>query len=287
MSTNTLTLGQVEARNVIRAIGIDIPADTAKRTRLHHRMVDSWGRNPDNEWTPGQGVCKVCAKRFCPAGEDIVTVELFGEPMTIPVPVCEECSPLVSDHYRQRDEDGSQDATATPQWDEMCPLRFKEAIAMPSLPPRIDRAAFGRVEGWKGGSRGLYVFGPTGTGKTTAFWALARLLEQDGTKPVILRAIELGRQLSTAARDLKDVQHLCRCRVLMIDDLGKEKANPAMSSLLSEVFDARYGDRLPVIVTTRFSSEELRDRFAEPSIGEDICRRLFELCDGVTFEVAK
>jgi DNA replication protein DnaC len=101
-----------------------------------------------------------------------------------------------------------------------------------------------------------------------------------------LRAIELGRQLSTAARDLKDVQHLCRCRVLMIDDLGKEKANPAMSSLLSEVFDARYGDRLPVIVTTRFSSKELRDRFAEPSIGEDICRRLFELCDGVQFNAA-
>jgi len=287
MTTSTLTLGQVEARNVIRAIGIDIPADMAKRTRLHHRMVESWGRNATNEWLPGQGVCKVCARRFCAAGEDIVETELMGESITIPVPVCDDCSPLVSEHYHQGEQADGEDATATPQWDEMCPLRFKEAIQMPSLPPRIDRSAFSRVEGWKWHPRGLYVVGPTGTGKTTAFWALARELEQDGTKPVILRAVELGRQLSTAARDLKDVQHLCRCRVLMIDDLGKEKANPAMSSLLSEVFDARYGDRLPVIVTTRFSSKELRERFAEPSIGEDICRRLYELCDGVTFEATK
>jgi hypothetical protein len=287
MTTNTLTLGEVEARNVMNATGIDMPADSARRTRLHHRMTRAWGGSPTHEWAPGQGVCKVCATVFCPAGEDIILAVVCGHSMTIPVPVCDDCAPLVTEHYQQVGSLESRDVTLTPQWDQLCPLRFKQALQMPSLPPRIDRGAFSRVEGWQGGSRGLYVVGPTGTGKTTAFWALARKLEEDGTKPVILRAIELGRQLSTAARDLKDVQHLCRCKVLMIDDLGKEKANPAMSSLLSEVFDARYGDRLPVIVTTRFSSKELRERFAEPSIGEDICRRLYELCDGVSFEVAK
>lgn len=283
MNTQTLTLGQVEARNVIRATGIDMPADPACRTRLHHRMAQAWGSSPTHEWTPGQGRCKVCAKSFCPPGEDIITATVCGEPMTIPVPVCDDCAPLVTEHYHQGEAIESRDVTLTPQWDELCPMRFREALEMPELPPRIDRAAFRRVADWQWSPRGLYVVGPTGTGKTTAFWSLARKLELEGTKPVILRAIELGRQLSTAARDLKDVQHLCRCRVLMIDDLGKEKANPAMSSLLSEVFDARYGDRLPVIVTTRFSSKELRERFNEASIGEDICRRLYELCEGVQF----
>jgi DNA replication protein DnaC len=69
----------------------------------------------------------------------------------------------------------------------------------------------------------------------------------------------------------------------MIDDLGKEKSTPAMAALLWEVLDKRYGRGLPLVITTRFSGAELRQRYGEECLGDDIVRRLNELCTGVLF----
>jgi hypothetical protein len=281
----TLTLAQVEARNVSRATGIEIPTVPEHRTRLHHRLVNAWGSSSTREWNPGQGICKVCGTQFCEPGDDIVRADVCGEPMEIPTPVCAACSPFVSEHYHCG-EKAVLDVSLTPQWDELCPPRFAEAVEMNPLPRQIDLSAFRQVTDWTWRQRGLYVVGPTGTGKSTSFWSLARKLERTGNKPVILRAIELNRQLQNAARDLQDVDWLCRCSVLMIDDLGKEKASAGASALLAEVIDARYGNRLPLILTTQFASKELAERFSEPGLGVAICRRLYEICDGVQFQRA-
>ena len=284
--TDILTIGQVEASNVSRAIGIEISHDPAKRTALHRRMIQAWGMNASGNWEVGQGVCKVCGAKFCQPGEDFCGLKLPGtqEVYTLPTPVCEACSPLVAEHYRVAGNPETMQVSLTPQFDELCPPRFREALEAPTMPIRCDLRAFETVRGWEWHRRGIYAVGPTGTGKTLSFWALAGKIERTGTKPLIIGAVELGRRLQQAAKDMAAVPDLCHARVLMIDDLGKERATPAASSLLSEVLDHRYSHGLPLIVTTRFSSTELRARFAEPSIGEDITRRLYELCEGVTFQ---
>jgi hypothetical protein len=282
--TDTLTLPQIEARNVERAIGVNIPDDPKRRHALHHRLVQTWGGSA-RQWQPGQGICKVCGAKFCQPGEDIVEASIAGVDLRLPTPVCDACGPLVDSVYRIGGA-SAQDVSLTPQWDEICPPRFRELVEeLRELPGKVDSLAFKAFRRWRWGARGIYAVGPSGSGKTSAYWALARDLERAGDRPLCIGAVELGRRLQQAAKDLASVPDLCFARVLMIDDLGKERATPAASSLLSEVLDHRYAHRLPVIITTRFTSVELRARFSEPSIGQDITRRLYEICEGLTFRL--
>lgn len=282
MSINTLTLAQVEARNVEHATGNAIPENPQERSQLDHRLVQTWGAG-GRTWEQGKGVCKVCGESFCRPGEDIFRANIFGMEINWPTPVCDKCGELVLEIYGIGGSATSAHVSLTPNWDENCPPRFKEAVDMPSLPAHIDAAAYRTMREWRWSSRGLYAVGASGTGKTAALWALARDLERAGDRPLVIGAVELGRRLQQAAKDLTSVPDLCFARILMIDDLGKERATPAASSLFSEVLDHRYSHRLPVIITTRFSSKELRARFAEPSIGQDITRRLYEICAGLSF----
>ena len=297
MSTpQLLTLGMVEARNVERATGLQISVEPRRRSRLHLRLAATWGPGQRPAWQPGQGLCKVCGKGFCEPGEDSVHVTLFGEPMTFQTSVCGDaqedansCAALAAEHYGTGAAPEDQDVSLTPKWDELCPPRFKSAIALEPLAPTVDAAQFARVRAWRPseGGKGLYILGDSGSGKTTAFWALAADLERTRTTPVVLTSLELSRVLQEAARDIRDVAWLTRCRVLMVDDLGKERATPAASALFWEVLDRRYGLGLPCIFTSRFGSRELAERFGEASIGQDIIRRLFDVCDGIRFAIPR
>ena len=287
---STQTLGQVEARLVLQRTGIQIADDQKKRPRLHALLAQSWARPNLAEWEAGQGICKVCARGFCQPGEDVLRVVVLGAEMEIATAVCDDCAPVVTEHYKSGERDDfDAEVTLTPNWDEKCPPRFKAALGMDKLPSGVDREAFAKAVAWRyrpgsdGTCKGLYLLGESGAGKTTAFWGLAKAIERDGTAPLVLTSLELSRQLQEAARDIKAVPHLARCRVLMIDDLGKERATPAAAAMLWEVLDARYAHGLPVIATSRFGSAELAERFGEASIGQDICRRLFALCDGLKF----
>lgn len=297
MKTEPLTIGMVEARNVERATGLRIANDQRRRSRLQLRLAQTWGDGQRAEWHPGQGLCKVCGKGFCEPGEDSVTVSLFGgEPMTFQTSTCgnakedvNSCAALVSEHYGTGGgNEDEREVSEHPKWDKLCTPRFKVAVDLTPPAPSVDAAKLAYVAAWRPGGpekKGLYILGPSGTGKTTAFWLLARDLEKAGCAPVVLTALELSRVLQTAARDIRDVAWLCRCRVLMVDDLGKEKATPAASALLWEVLDQRYNHGLPVILTSRFPSKDLAERFGEASIGQDIIRRLFDVCEGVKFEL--
>ena len=194
---------------------------------------------------------------------------------------------LVREHYDPRHAEQSRGISLTPKWDASCPPRFAEVIdGRVGIPASVDREAYARAIAWRSKEiKGPAMVGAEGVGKSISLWALARILEREGTAPVILGAIELGRILAKAARDIESIAWLCDCRILMIDDLGKEKATPAVGALLWELLDARYQHRRPVILTTRFSGEAMRDRFAEPHLGDDIRRRLNEVCVALRFNL--
>lgn len=287
-------VGMVEARNVERATGIRISPEPRKRSRLHLRLASTWGNGQRPDWEPGQGICKVCGIRFCEPGEESHTFPISGATMTLQSTVCGDarqdlnsCNALVLEHYEPYGGiTSNSEVSEHPKWDEMCPARFKSAVDLNPPAPTVDATKLAQVAAWRPGGpekKGLYLLGSSGTGKTTAFWKLARELEKEGTAPVVLTSLELSRILQEAARDIRDVDWLTRCRVLMVDDLGKERATPAASALFWGVLDGRYGNGLPCVFTSRFSSKELAERFGEASIGQDIIRRLFEICDGVMF----
>jgi hypothetical protein len=272
---------ELASDNVLRAVGLTINADPMQRSVWDRRLAAVWGGGTRPGWQFGQHICRGC-------GHDIdATPSRFtiaGQTMDLPVTVCEDCMVLVRAHYDTQKIEKSS-VSGTPIWDEKCPPRMRECI-LGALPAVIDAKALEKVRTWRAntyGAKGLALKGPSGSGKTTAYWALARELEAEGRTPVTLNAIELGRILSKAARDIEEVDWLCGCAVLMIDDLGKEKSTPAMAALLWEVLDKRYGRGLPLVITTRFSGAELRQRFGEECLGDDIVRRLNELCTGVLF----
>jgi hypothetical protein len=280
MDTRFNTTAGAEARNVLRLTGLDCDENPRHRSRWEIRLANTWGNGTRAEWDFGQPVCRGCAKSI---DATPTRLQMFDAEIELPVTVCGDCMELVRLHYSP-DSQPQNSASATPKWDEACPQRMREAI-FGQLPANVDAQAYHRVKAWRPGGKGVAMKGPSGSGKTTAYWALARALELDGCAPVTLNAVELGRILSKAARDIEQVDWLCGCSVLMIDDLGKEKSTPAMAALLWEVLDKRYGRGLPVVLSTRFSSDELRSRFGEECLGDDIIRRLNELCTGVTFQL--
>lgn len=275
VSTHSLEVG-----HVYDAVGLRIEIRPDKRTRWENRLAQTWGAGTRGEWAITLGYCKGCA---CEIDTTSTPMEFAGGTVEFPSTVCEDCMKLVREHYDPKRADEA-DATATPKWDANCPDRHKQVALGEVRPAQIDWAAFERVSGWKPESgRGLILTGAPGTGKTSALWLLARNLELAGVSPITIGSVELGRVLSEAARDIREVGWLYRCRVLLIDDLGKERASPAMAALLWEVFDRRLSAGLPVIVSTNFDGDGLAARFAEKHLGDAIRRRISELCRHVHF----
>lgn len=279
--TPTTSLAEVEARNVERLTGLAIPTAANRRDRFETAMAKTWGAGNFGEWTPEAGLCKCCRTAI---GTEPMTIGEGAFTLTLTGSICDDCNELVREHYYGDKQ--AVEITQTPEWDEQCPRRTREILEEQALPLSVDLVAFARVKSWRPDKpKGMFIMGPEGSGKSLAVWALFRELEREGHRPKILTAVQLGRILSEAARDIHEVSWLFNTRILMIDDLGKERATPAVSALLWEVLDKRYGLGNPVIFTTRFSGSDLVLRFGEKHLGDDIRRRLNELCSGVHFRL--
>lgn len=272
------SIGSLEARNVYRCTAISVNPDPRKRDEFERELVNTWGKTDAQEWEHGCGRCKVCGTGI----DDTPTiVVMFGETVPIPVTVCGDCMEIVRAHYSRNGEE--EEITATPEWDKLCPPRFQEALGKPMLPDGVDVTAHEKALGWTmDRNKGPIMAGPPGSGKTTTLWALFRKLERGGHAPKLIGSVELGRILSNAAKDIREVSWLYNSRVLMVDDLGKEKLTASVAMLLWEVLDKRAGLGHPFIATTQFSGEELEERFGEKHLGQSIRRRMNE----VSFQLA-
>ena len=280
MKPTITPLGQIEARNVEHATGLKyVNPDQSKRTPWEKQLVHTWGNGDRGEWE--HGICKGCGVEI---DSSPACVQVSGATFEFPSTACEPCMELARPFYTQV---GAEEiVSATPKWDERCPERLKPVILCELRPKAVDWDAYTRATDWTPlESKGLALIGDQGSGKTTALWALFRELEKQGVNPILLGSLEMGRILGEAARDIKAVSWMHRCRVLMIDDLGKERASPGVASLFWEVLNERYNKNLPIIVSSRFSGEEFEARFGEEHLGQDIRRRMNELCRPIRFTV--
>jgi len=131
--------------------------------------------------------------------------------------------------------------------------------------------------------RSLYVHGPYGSGKTFFACALAKRLVDMG---VSVR-FENSRHLMTeiqgifGGRSTDALDRAHNCRVLVLDDLGKEQATEFAISMLYELVDGRYMQGKPTVVTSNFSRGELMTRLCarDAATAESIVSRLCENAD--------
>lgn len=276
MQPKPKSFGEVQAANVKAAIGLEIPALPSARTAMQSRLANTWGAGDRKPWQEGE--CRVCGREI-----GLETIECLG--VRVVVTNCEDCEPMVVEHYSPGAHAQSEPISMHPRWDRDCPPVFQQLCNGERPMGPIDRVAFERVRAWRPqNGRGLAISGDSGIGKTTALWSLARSLEQEGLVPIVVTSVELFRVLARSAKELADEQWLTRCGVLMIDDLGKEKVTPAGAAMLWELVERRTTHLKPIVVTTRFTGPQFVARFAEQEMGNDIRGRIAGACDHIAFK---
>jgi len=131
---------------------------------------------------------------------------------------------------------------------------------------------------------GVLLTGTVGTGKTHLSAAIALyLLEREykvmfGTVTTLLSKIR-----NTFGNNRESEQEvfdsMIRCQLLVVDDIGKEKATEWVEQTLYEIINTRYENNKPLIITTNFGLGDLKDRY--PNVGEALIDRILEMCKGV------
>ena len=137
-------------------------------------------------------------------------------------------------------------------------------------------------------TRGLFICGKVGTGKTHLAAAIANkvLAEQMrpvifGTAPRILARIRQSYSGNETQTEWMVLDEICSVPLLIIDDIGKEYAKKAngwswTQEKTFEIINRRYEDLKPIIFTSNASLEEIAERL-DPAIAS----RIKEMCKGI------
>lgn len=126
---------------------------------------------------------------------------------------------------------------------------------------------------------GLLIYGSPGNGKSYLSFAIANDLLQK-QQPVICISINglLERIRETYSRWGKEgeteiLKSLSNADLVVLDDLGVEQSTDWSVTKIYNIIDSRYRNKLPLIVTTNHSLDDLRELYGERTVD-----RLLEMC---------
>lgn len=156
------------------------------------------------------------------------------------------------------------------------PKRY-ESVKYEDAPEKI-RAAFDKIRETR---RGLYIFGPVGTGKTHIAYALKKKWDETSRYSAdFWNTSELMQEIKDDFdRDNYSKTHrfdkiMEEKEPLFLDDIGSEKLTDWVLERFYLIINRKYNDMLPVIFTSNYSIEDLAAR-----VGDRIASRIVEMCD--------
>ncbi len=157
------------------------------------------------------------------------------------------------------------------------------------IPPRYREASHpwaAKMAAQALDGQGYFVHGPNGTGKTTLAMAAALLLLELDADVLAMSAYDLMDAMrSRRDEDRSLFERAASCRVLVLDDLGKEASNTAYScERLFAIVDRRDKAMLPTIVTSNFSLSTIARRITAGAVGDAIASRLAASCKQVKLD---
>ena len=219
----------------------------------------------------------------------------------------ELCERLMREHGGGDEPD---DGGAAEERERMRAEALEAAIERAGVPRRYrgarDDAKTGEMLGWlsQRPPAGAFVTGATGTGKTYLASAVAvRFIERGMVERAGMwcadRTVRFVNPINTLdqLRDMpraggsvaRAVEALSTCDLLVVDDLGKESPTRWVFEKLFSIFDRRYAEMLPVVVTTQWTKAELVGRMGEHDgiasrDAEALVARLHETCRAVRLE---
>ncbi|KLU61865.1 DNA replication protein DnaC [Peptococcaceae bacterium CEB3] len=132
--------------------------------------------------------------------------------------------------------------------------------------------------------KGFMLVGPVGVGKSHIAAAIFNQLTKQGKAcifqnvPELLDTIRATYSVTASSSEADLLRVVKQCDILILDDLGAERhregGNDWATEKLFTVFDYRYRNDLPIIVTTNCQPDILEDL-----IGKRISSRIREMCD--------
>lgn len=126
---------------------------------------------------------------------------------------------------------------------------------------------------------GLLLFGSTGTGKTFYACAIANAVIDAGYSARVTNFADIEAQLQSLTDKRSVYDDLCRCDLLVLDDLGSERDTPYMAEIIFKVIDDRCAAKKPLIVTTNLTSKELSE---SGDLARDrVFSRICEMCEPI------
>lgn len=174
------------------------------------------------------------------------------------------------------DEDGNalypideEYPTDEQRWRANAPARFRNVTLAD-----LDEETRATVATWLATVPNLLVTGPVGVGKTHAALAAAReywLADTRGRDYAFVPCVELLDNLRPNVENrqlgLWDsepwIDHYVRVDLLVLDDLGGEKASDWTAERLYLIVNRRWLDRKPTIATTNLTPTELKEQLGE------------------------
>ena len=145
----------------------------------------------------------------------------------------------------------------------------------------------------KPGTKGLFVYGPRGTGKTMLVSILANEMTKNGqtvlfsSVPDLLEDIRESYNKKTSDKTIRAAREVS---CLILDDLGAEHITEWVGSQLFSLLNHRYNERLKTIITSNYNRKELSQRLtvwdsnsqiADDTQAQRIISRINGMCDYV------
>lgn len=191
--------------------------------------------------------------------------------------LCDDCD-LKRIEKLQQDMAAEEQERRQEAFNAICPPLYRE-----SDPRRIPAAFLRECEAWQYNPVGIGLVGPAGCGKTRAAWMLLKRLHFSGLRVFGITSTSFAKACADQWHDdhqskalAEDMLTRCRrTKVLLLDDLGKQKMTERSELELFDLLEHRSSHELPVIWTANAAKGDLRKMLSSDR-GEPILRRLSE-----------
>lgn len=134
--------------------------------------------------------------------------------------------------------------------------------------------------------KGLYVYGPTGSGKSYLLGSIANyLLGHLSVRYLVyadfLDQLRASFEPGSGYSEQQLMDEVKGVDLLLLDDLGVEKPSEFSLKYLAQIIDYRYRNLKPLVVTSNYTLAELVQRSQRDFYTERIVWRLKEMCANI------